>query len=134
MKNWNILVDNMVNNIVGDQFICHVSYDDWGVFIIVMEKQGRGIARTYTLNEDKETIYFDWLSVETNHRNKGIGMALFNHHLDLFKILNDIGIKMDSRLWVKRDSWMYEWYKRKGYVETHEYEEEEGCVWMLKEF
>lgn len=134
LKNWDLLVDNMVNNVIGDQFICHVSYEEWGVLITVMEKQGRGMARTYAYNEDMGTIYFDSLSVSENHRNKGIGSQLLNHHLDLIKVLGNADIKLDSNLWTKKDSWMYEWYERNGYVETHKYEAEEGCVWMLKKF
>lgn len=119
-------LSNTLSSIVGKHFICHTSNSDWGVSILVMEKNGKAFARTYWYYDDESTIYFDWLSVEKDMRRKGIATKLLNAHIDLAQMF-----KKKSVLIVKKDSWMCKWYKRKGYKDFIEDKEDNGNIWLI---
>lgn len=114
---------SIITTELGSEFISHISYTDWGWTLIVMEKRGMAMARTYMIDDD-ENLYFDWLSVDVSARNTGLGTKLLMSHI---KAANEL--KLNSALWVVSDSWMHNWYKRVGYVDGDEYEEE-NATWM----
>lgn len=124
VKNLQIL-SNALLRIVSHRFIIHTSESDWGGSVLVMEKIGRAFARTYWFNDDNSTIYFDWLSVNETERGNGIATELLNNHLQVAKEL-----KAETMLWVKKDTWMHEWYKRKGYKDYKPYEKEGNAMWL----
>ena len=108
-------------------FIIHTSEEDWGGSILVMEKNGKAFCRTYWFNDDNSTIYFDWLSVDNDVRRNGIATEMFNIHIEF-------AYKYDliSCLWVKKETWIHDWYERKGYVDFKDHENESNAVWMKK--
>lgn len=110
------------------EFIGHVSRASWGDSIVIMEKQGKAFARLYCFNDDSKNVYLDWLSVNVRSRRKGLGKKLQEIREEMGRVM---GAKV-SNLWVRKDSWMFEWYKKRGYVEGVEYEDEDNCVWMSK--
>jgi GNAT superfamily N-acetyltransferase len=120
-----IQIKNYLQEIGEDKFIYHSSDSDWGWSVMVMEKSGKAFARTYYLNETNNTIYFDWLSVDDEYRKKGLATELLNQHIKTAEYFN-----LESMLWVDRNSWKEEWYKRKGYVYYSEYNYK--SVWMIK--
>lgn len=133
LTNWQEL-SNALISIVNNHFICHVNNSDWGSSVLVMERKGKAFARTYWYNDDAGTIYFDWLSVDENERKNGIATELLNAHIEVAK-----KFKVESFLNVQKDSWMHEWYKRKGYEDYKDNEkdskiifvgESENDIWM----
>lgn len=112
-------------NLVRYNFICHISNSELIGSILIMEKSGKAFARTYWFYDDISTIYFDWLSVDESERRNGIATELLNAHIELAK-----KFKVETMLWVKKDTWMHEWYKRKGYIDYKAYEKETNAIWM----
>jgi GNAT superfamily N-acetyltransferase len=111
-----------------NRFISHSNTSWWGSSILIMEKSGNAFARAYWYNDDKTTIYLDWLSVDKKVRMQGIGT-------ELQKIREQIGLQLGattSCLWVKKDTWMHDWYKRRGYEDWKDYNDEINAVWMRK--
>lgn len=115
--------------IVGINFVVHFSSVNWGDEILIMQKDGKAFARAYWYKDDSSTIYLDFLKVDEDIRKQGIGT-------ELQIIREDIGILLNciySCLWVKKDSWMYEWYKRRGYKDYKNHERLDNTMWMRKE-
>jgi hypothetical protein len=111
-----------------NRFVLHFKTDSWGSSIMIMEKKGKAFARLYWYNDDNTTVYLDMLSVDIKVRNKGIGT-------ELQKMREEIGINMGaitSYLWVIKDSWMHDWYQRRGYVDDEIYVDDENAIWMKK--
>ena len=85
-----------------------------------------GITATCKL-DDSSTVYLSNLVVYPQFRNKGIG-----EKLQVFReqIGKDINAK-SAFLWVKKGTWMHEWYKRRGYSDLKNHEQI-GFIWMTK--
>jgi len=111
--------------VVSHRFIVHVSENEWGGSVLVMEKSGKAFARTYWFSDDNSTIYFDWLSVDECERGNGIAIELLNTHIQVAK-----EFKAETMLWVKKGTWMQEWYKRKGYNDYKDYKTESNAIWQ----
>jgi GNAT superfamily N-acetyltransferase len=109
------------------RYISHSKTEPWGASVLIMEKRGRAFGRIYWYHDDSTTVYLDCLSVDEKMRKKGIGT-------NLQEIREQIGLYLNattSCLWVKRDTWMYKWYKRRGYEYWIDYNEE-NAIWMRK--
>lgn len=115
----------ILQHTLGSQFITHITENNWGGCVLVMEKNGKAFSRTYFFNNDNNTIYFDTLSVSNDCLKEGIATELLNAHIKLAKILGS-----ESWLWVKKETWVHEWYKRKGYADFKDYEGEDNSIWM----
>ena len=118
-----------INKIVGDNYIVHFNSSNWGDEFKIMKKDGKAFARAYIYYDDLTTLLIDCLTVDESIRKQGIG-------LELQIIRETIGIYLNaqySMLWVKRDDWMYDWYKRRGYIEYHNKNRKDNSVWMRKE-
>lgn len=125
----NVLKEWKEKENLNDRFISHVMETEWGSSILIMEKRGKAFGRIYWYNDDDTTVYLDILSVDVDIRKQGIGT-------ELQKIREEIGIQLGAKsscLWTKKDSWVYDWYQRRGYVYLSEYEGEENSAWMKKE-
>jgi len=110
------------------KFISHSSPNNWGYSVEIMEKKGRAFARIYWYNEDETIVYLDMLDVSESYRKKGIATKLQ-------EMREEIGRKLGatfSYLWVFKDTWMYDWYVRRGYLPIGDYENEKNAVWMKK--
>jgi len=119
--------ENILNR-DGFQFISHSTKEDWGESILIMEKEGKAFGRIYWYNDDDTTVYLDWLSVDKDARKGGLGTILQ-------KIREDIGKELGAKfacLWVKKDSWMHDWYERRGYKDYMNYKEDKNYIWMQK--
>jgi GNAT superfamily N-acetyltransferase len=93
-----------------------------------MEKTGKAFARLYQYNDDTTTVCLDYLSVDFEIRRKGIGT-------ELQEIREKIGRSLGADtacLWCRKDTWMHDWYKRRGYEDWKDNEDEENAIWMKK--
>ena len=124
LANWQEL-NNALLRIVSHRFIYHISYSDWGGSILVIEKNGKAFSRTYWFNNDTGTIYFEGLSVDESERGNGIATELLNSHIKIAK-----QFEVETILLVKKGTWMHDWYKRKGYQDYKNHEEESNVIWL----
>jgi GNAT superfamily N-acetyltransferase len=94
---------------------------------LTIKADGVAEASIYWYLDDYSTVYLSNLIVYPQLRNKGIGEKLQVIREQIGKDLN----ANTSCLWVKKESWMFEWYQRRGYSElkTHA---RKGFVWMTK--
>lgn len=113
---------------IDKRFVAHHSTNDWGGSVWIMERKGKAFARIYWYSDDDQSVYLDCLSVSPGARNKGLGTKMQNIRE---KIGIDIGASC-AYLFVDRNSWQKEWYKRRGYVETGENINEPNTLWMCK--
>ena len=100
---------------------------DLGIETFTIKADGVAEASVYWYIDDNSTVYLANLLINPNYRNKGIGKQLQEIREQIGKYLN----ANTSCLWVKKESWMFEWYQRRGYSElkTHA---RKGFVWMTK--
>ncbi len=109
-------------------FILHHKYSDWGSSILIMEETGKAFGRLYQYSDDSTTVYLDWLSVDKEFRRQGIGT-------ELQEIREKIGVELGANtscLSVQKDTWMHNWYKRRGYEDWKDDENDENFIWMKK--
>lgn len=109
------------------EFIMHEQSEDVFDEVLIMQKHGKAFARLYMFHDDPKKCYLNWLSVSPDARRNGIGTRLQ-------ELREELGIARGAEvahLVVDKESWMYEWYKRRGYVEYQDHEE--GQVWMKKQ-
>ena len=78
----------------------------------------------------KKTIYLSNVFVDKEHRKEGIGNAILNAADKIAKKMNADSICLK----VKRDSFVYEWYKRYGYSDLCVDDEDKEFMWMVKRF
>lgn len=100
---------------------------DSGIETLTIKADGVAEASVYWYIDDYSTVYLANLLINLNYRNKGIGKQLQEIREQIGKDLN----AKTSCLWVKKESWMFKWYQRRGYSElkTHA---RKGFVWMSK--
>jgi len=113
---------------VSNRFISHYKIESWGYSIFIMDKKGNAFARIYWYHDDLTAVYLDMLSVSVKIRRQGIGTELQEMREQIGRTLG----ATTSCLWVKEDTWMHDWYLRRGYEDWIKYEEEENSVWMRK--
>ncbi len=101
---------------------------DYGTFFML--EDGSALCRIYGFKDDDSYMVLDSLSVKPNFRNRGIGTRLQEIREEYAKKKNCTHVF----LWVEKNSWMIDWYKRRGYIEKGVYDKEDGCVWMRKDF
>jgi GNAT superfamily N-acetyltransferase len=112
--------------ITENDFIIQKSIIDWGITWHIMEKSGLAFARAYIYHNSLTYIYLDMLYVDECARKDGIGRKLQEIREQIGK---ELGAE-HSMLWVKTDSWMKEWYERRGY--TYYCEKNKHHIWMEK--
>lgn len=109
-------------------YVAHCASTTWGLVILIMRRDGKAFARFYQYSDDKATVYLDWLSVNVESQRQGIGT-------ELQEMREEIGRKLGattSCLWVRKDAWMRDWYKKRGYEDWMDNENEENAIWMTK--
>lgn len=113
---------------VNHRYIFHFTNEEWVHEVLIMEKNGHAFARVYWYHDDNESIYLDWLTVNEEHRKNGIGR-------ELQEIREKIGMISGaefSYLCVRKETWMHNWYLRRGYVDFKDDEENAALIWMKK--
>jgi GNAT superfamily N-acetyltransferase len=118
-----------IAEIIDDRFIFHTTKEKWGFEVLIMGTYGQCFARAYWYNEDKESFYLNWLSVSPEDRKKGLGTEL---QIIREKIAKLVGAKF-TYLQVEQNSWMHNWYERRGYLTEDNPPNEDNLVWMRKE-
>jgi GNAT superfamily N-acetyltransferase len=111
-----------------NKMIYYLQLEDWGDSILIMEKHGKAFSRIYWYNDDDSTVYLSSLSVSPNARRKGLGTKMQ-------EIREEIGKNRGatiSCLSVKKDTWMHDWYLRRGYEDWKDCEDDESRIWMRK--
>ena len=110
-------------------FVSHTASQDWGHSRVTVESDGQGSIRLYQYNDDLSTVYVCDLHVSEFERRKGVGMALLKNSENYGRAIGAAKI----RLWVKKDSWMHNWYLRLGYSFLDDNADLPGNVWLEKE-
>jgi ribosomal protein S18 acetylase RimI-like enzyme len=93
-----------------------------------MEKTGKAFARLYWYHDDNDTVYLDWLSVVEECRRRGVGR-------ELQEMREKIGQNMGAKtacLMVENNTWMHDWYARRGYKDWKDVENYSNFIWMKK--
>lgn len=109
------------------EFITHHQINTWGESTVIMHFKGLAVGHIYRYHDDKKVVYIEGLNVSENFRGNGMGRKLL-HLLEEMRYPGSIILN----LWVIKDSWMHEWYKREGYSDLCVHSEEEKTVWMEK--
>ena len=108
----------------------HEKTDFGDVWYISSSPKGIFRFAIYRYDDDKKTIYLSNVFVDKEHRKEGIGNAILNAADKIAKKMNADSICLK----VKRDSFVYEWYKRYGYSDLCVDDEDKEFMWMVKRF
>lgn len=95
---------------------------------IFIALSGIGEACVYWYSDDTSTVYLCNLNVYPAHTKKGFGK-------ELQTLREDIGRNLQAKhscLWVQKNTWMHEWYKRRGYSDLKDHSTK-GYIWMIKQ-
>jgi hypothetical protein len=111
---------------IDQNYITHYSNEKWGTIIHVIKKDGLSYGDCYWYNGEEHELILCNLNVNNKSRRNGLGR-------EIQEIREEIGCKLGfSRylLWVRNNSWMYDWYIRRGY----KYYQKKGSytTWMIK--
>lgn len=118
----------IIQKIVPSNYVWLLDTDDECSTLILMEENGRAFARLYQYLDDLEIVYLNWLTVIKPARRQGLGT-------ELQKIREQIGKEIGATcalLEVVEDSWMRNWYIRRGYSEVPGAERDGKYVWLYK--
>lgn len=91
-------------------FITHPIPCSFGYSVFVMEDNGKAFGRV-TMYDDPSRCWISDISVEAARRRQGLGSELL---LFCESVCWKLGC-CDVFLAVERESWMYDWYRRRGY-------------------
>ncbi len=109
-------------------FSFNVSYSqNSDIEIIKIEADRVAEASIYCYLDGNSAVFLSNLKVEPDYQKKGIGTFLQD-------IREQIGRDVKathSNLWVKKRSWMRDWYKRRGYIEYGPHPQK-GYIWLRK--
>lgn len=100
------------------EIIHHRNEWNWGKSVTCVTNDGYGIS-TVSFYKDDDTVLqavISGVSVHNTHRRLGYGDILLN---ECEKEAKNNGFTEVS-LWCVPNSMAYNWYKRKGYIETNE--------------
>lgn len=118
-----------IRRLLPNDFIFHETTEIWGVSIFIMSLDGSTMFRYYWYDDAPEDKYIDMVSVSDDRQRKGKG----NRVLKIVDLLTK-WLGKSVTLWVTKDSWQHDWYKRNGYADTILNESQPGTVWMRKDF
>ena len=122
------MTNKEISGIFGNEYILHFSDLEWGGAVMVMQREGKAFVRFYSY-DDQNCMYLASLSVHAEYRNNGQATRIMQLAERVAKEngFGSIVLKADE------GSWMYEWYKRLGYVQFGDMEDD-GLTWMKKSF
>lgn len=108
--------------------IKHMTEPYWGREIMLMGSDGLSFVRIYWYTDDEKSIFIECLSVDPTARRKGIATKMLKEVHDIAKRLEAESITLS----VKRDSWVFDWYKRLGF-NWHTWDcQNQSTVWLMK--
>lgn len=113
---------------IDKRYIPHYNTNTWGGEISVMERKGVAFCRIAWYDDDPDTVYIDSLSVNKDMRQRGIARHILT-------MLETVGCRLGAkqcRLSVIVNSWIYDWYKRRGYIDYSDHDDSH-FIWMQKE-
>lgn len=99
-----------------------------GIESIKVELDNNSSGRIYQYKDDNTSVYIENLRVDSEYQRKGLGTRL----LKMLEIFGKSLGATDSYLWVRKETWMHEWYKRKGYTDFKKHDVI-NFIWMKKE-
>lgn len=102
-------------------------YKNKEIELLTIDVHGVAKASIYCYIDDYSTVYLANLFVLPEYRNRGVGEQL---QIIREQIGKDVKAEL-SCLWVKKETWMYQWYEKRGYSYITEHQIE-GYVWMQK--
>lgn len=108
-----------------EDYISNTNFID----IAIMESNGKGYGRLVWYEDEPTVAYLDSMSVGIDNRNKGLGTELQSFRENIARNNGCTTIK----LLVKNDSWMHEWYKRRGYTDINVHDVYTDYMWMEKQ-
>lgn len=106
-------------------FSCNLFHGDMQETLSIIEKNKKSFVQVYWYHDDPLSIYISSLYVTDTH--KGLANELLN-------ICEDLGRELgmyDAYLWVDKNTWMHDWYLRRGYVDYKDHDKED-FIWMVK--
>ena len=109
-------------------FIQHTNEDKDGFSFSIMEQEGNAFGYAYIYKVNNSVIFLDMLSVSPEYRRQGIGTKLQELREQIGR---EYGAEF-SKLFVNKDSWLCEWYKRRGYDFNGFRHHRPDHVWMIK--
>jgi hypothetical protein len=121
-------IDNALENSIPYGYIGHCCSNEKQGSIYIIEEHGISICKMSWYNDNSNIIYLDLLSVNSDSRNKGIAT-------DLQRISEYIGHYLGANtscLTVEKQTWMHDWYKRIGYVDWKDNENDSDWILMKK--
>lgn len=77
-------------------------------------------------SDDPDVVYFFSLFVDEKYRKQGLGNAILEY-AEQFAVEHNF---KKISLKVEENTWMYEWYKRKGYIDNGE--KTAKYIWLEK--
>lgn len=113
---------------IDKRYIAHCNTTIWGGEISVMERKGVDFCRIAWDDDDPDTVYIDSLSVNKDMRQRGIARHILT-------MLETVGCRLGAkqcRLSVIVNSWIYDWYKRRGYIDYSDHDDSH-FIWMQKD-
>lgn len=119
---------NVAVDLIKHPYTYSIKNDSKKTLITIKEKNKRSSAILYWYNDDNTTVYISNIFVRKNAKTKGIGTKLMNLCEQIAKKLGSKNIS----LWVKKDSWIHDWYKRLGYKDLMDYKGNNKFIWLKK--
>lgn len=103
---------------------------DWGVSKMFVNQDNTVRFAIYFYYDDLKTIYFSNLFIDEKHRNKGYANKILEYVFAYAKQHNYTSVILN----VIKNSWMEDWYKRKGFHFVIDcVDDYKGNVWLKKE-
>jgi len=95
---------------------------------IMIDENIRSSGCIHYYDDDKRSMFISELNVTDEFRRKGVGTLLIQTLEQMCRYYHASNVY----LWVKKDTWAHEWYKRLGYEYLKDHEIEENVIWMVK--
>lgn len=111
------------------RIIEHENITDWGVNYILMEEHGYTACNLYIYNDAPYDSYISCLNVIEAERHKGLGSQLLNAALQKAR---EKGMER-CVLSCKENSWVHDWYRRLGFYDMYNDDENHELIWMRKD-
>ena len=92
----------------------------------IMEKSGKAYIQCYHFLDDLERFIISDLFVKEAVRKNKLGEGLILEAIEYSRRNNGKTVS----LWVEKNSWKFEWYKRLGFIPTVPDENNPEDIWM----